>query len=84
VTVTNGVVFRQLFDGTSSTYTYILGDPESRKAVIIDPVLEQARTPPGASGRAAPGARGATARQSCSFNRPRQPPPGTVGPGVAR
>ena len=44
-TVTNGVVFRQLFDPASSTYTYVLGDPETRRAVIIDPVLEQARGP---------------------------------------
>lgn len=39
--VTNGVIFRQLFDGTSSTYTYLLADPASRAAMLIDPVLEQ-------------------------------------------
>ena len=28
----------QLFDTASSTYTYLLADPVSREAVIIDPV----------------------------------------------
>lgn len=37
------MLFRQLFDPQSSTYTYILGDEASREAVIIDPVFEQAR-----------------------------------------
>lgn len=31
----------QLFDPTSSTYTYLLHDPDTREAVIIDPVIEQ-------------------------------------------
>jgi glyoxylase-like metal-dependent hydrolase (beta-lactamase superfamily II)/rhodanese-related sulfurtransferase len=35
------LVFRQLFDVASSTYTYVLGDPRSRRAVIIDTVFEQ-------------------------------------------
>jgi sulfur dioxygenase len=35
------LVFRQLFDAASSTYTYLLGDTRSREAVIIDPVFEQ-------------------------------------------
>ncbi|KPP64693.1 persulfide dioxygenase ETHE1, mitochondrial-like [Scleropages formosus] len=35
-----GIIFRQLFESISSTYTYLLGDPESREAVLIDPVLE--------------------------------------------
>ena len=34
------LIFRQLFDNKSCTYTYVLGDSESRKAVIVDPVLE--------------------------------------------
>ncbi|MDE2349075.1 MAG: MBL fold metallo-hydrolase [Gammaproteobacteria bacterium] len=34
------MIFRQLFDSTSSTFTYVLGDPRSRDAVIVDPVLE--------------------------------------------
>ncbi|CAK9303775.1 unnamed protein product [Gordionus sp. m RMFG-2023] len=33
-------LFRQLFENTSSTYTYILGDLESKECIIIDPVLE--------------------------------------------
>jgi glyoxylase-like metal-dependent hydrolase (beta-lactamase superfamily II)/rhodanese-related sulfurtransferase len=37
------VVFRQLFDQQSSTYTYLLADEASRAAVLIDPVYEQAR-----------------------------------------
>jgi len=37
------MIFRQLFDQQSSTYTYLLGDGETREAVLIDPVFEQAR-----------------------------------------
>lgn len=37
------LIFRQLQDPVSSTYTYLLGDPVTREAVIIDPVFEQAR-----------------------------------------
>ena len=36
------MIFRQLFDPQSSTYTYLLGDPQTREAVLIDPVFEQA------------------------------------------
>lgn len=32
--------FRQLFDRTSCTYTYVLADTDTREAVIIDPVDE--------------------------------------------
>lgn len=35
------VIFRQLFDKESSTYTYLLGDPTSGEAALIDPVVEQ-------------------------------------------
>lgn len=35
------MIFRQLFDSESSTYTYVLADAQTRQAVIIDPVLEQ-------------------------------------------
>ncbi len=35
------MLFRQLFDRESSTYTYLLADERSRAALIIDPVLEQ-------------------------------------------
>ena len=37
------LVFRQLFDPQSSTYTYLLADGKSGTAVIIDPVFEQVR-----------------------------------------
>jgi sulfur dioxygenase len=37
------LVFRQLFDPASSTYTYLLVDGSSGAAVIIDPVFEQVR-----------------------------------------
>ena len=37
------LIFRQLFDPPSSTYTYLLGDGEARDALLIDPVFEQAR-----------------------------------------
>jgi sulfur dioxygenase len=37
------LIFRQLFDTGSSTYTYLLADEASRKAVLIDPVFEQVR-----------------------------------------
>jgi glyoxylase-like metal-dependent hydrolase (beta-lactamase superfamily II)/rhodanese-related sulfurtransferase len=37
------LVFRQLFDPPSSTYTYLLGDRRSGEAVLVDPVFEQAR-----------------------------------------
>ncbi len=36
------MLFRQLFDPRSSTFTYLLADEESRVAVMIDPVFEQA------------------------------------------
>lgn len=35
------MIFRQLFDSESSTYTYVLGDDVTRQAVVIDPVLPQ-------------------------------------------
>ena len=37
------LIFRQLFDPQSSTYTYLLGDNESRQAVLIDSVFDQVR-----------------------------------------
>ena len=37
------LVFRQLFDPQSSTYTYLLADSGSGEAVLIDPVFEQVR-----------------------------------------
>jgi sulfur dioxygenase len=35
------MLMRQLFDHTSSTYTYLLADMATREAVLIDPVREQ-------------------------------------------
>jgi glyoxylase-like metal-dependent hydrolase (beta-lactamase superfamily II)/rhodanese-related sulfurtransferase len=37
------LVFRQLQDLKSSTYTYLLADADDKAAVLIDPVFEQAR-----------------------------------------
>jgi sulfur dioxygenase len=37
------LIFRQLIDPQSSTYTYLLGDSKSGEAALIDPVFEQAR-----------------------------------------
>lgn len=35
------MLFRQLFDVATSTYTYLLADTESKEAVLIDSVIEQ-------------------------------------------
>lgn len=35
------MLFRQLFDPSTSTYTYLVADPQTAKAALIDPVLEQ-------------------------------------------
>ncbi len=37
------MIFRQLFEPQSCTYTYLLADPATREALFIDPVFEQAR-----------------------------------------
>jgi glyoxylase-like metal-dependent hydrolase (beta-lactamase superfamily II) len=34
------ILFQQLFEKTSSTYTYILADAKTREGIIIDPVIE--------------------------------------------
>lgn len=34
------MIFRQLFEPESSTYTYLFADPQTREAVLLDPVLE--------------------------------------------
>lgn len=34
------MIFRQLFEPASSTYTYLIGCEETREAALIDPVLE--------------------------------------------
>ncbi len=35
------MLFRQLYDSQSSTYTYLLADLELKQAILVDPVLEQ-------------------------------------------
>ena len=35
------MIFRQIFDSTSSTYTYLISSGKGREALIIDPVLEK-------------------------------------------
>ena len=35
------LIFRQLFDPQSSTYSYLLGDRTAGEAILIDPVFEQ-------------------------------------------
>lgn len=37
---TNQLIFHQLFEKESSTYTYLLADADTKEAVIIDPVIE--------------------------------------------
>ncbi|CAG9762938.1 unnamed protein product [Ceutorhynchus assimilis] len=39
----DGLIFRQLFDHISSTYTYLLGCASSKDCILIDPVLEQVK-----------------------------------------
>ena len=38
------MIFRQLFDKVSSTYTYMIASNKGREALIIDPVLENVET----------------------------------------
>jgi len=35
------MLFRQLFDPETQTWTYLIADPQTRDAVLVDPVLEQ-------------------------------------------
>ena len=37
------MIFKQLFDTTSSTYTYLISSGKGREALIIDPVLENVK-----------------------------------------
>tara|TARA_B110001454_G_C12723306_1_gene436443 strand:- start:48061 stop:49494 length:1434 start_codon:yes stop_codon:yes gene_type:complete len=39
-TVNNNIIFHQLFESESSTYTYLIADKKTKEAAIIDPVLE--------------------------------------------
>ena len=36
----NQMIFKQLFDTNSSTYTYLISSGKGREALIIDPVIE--------------------------------------------
>jgi sulfur dioxygenase len=38
--MSSDLIFHQLFEKESSTYTYLIGDPKTGEAIIIDPVLE--------------------------------------------
>ena len=38
------MIFKQFFDNTSSTYTYLISSGKGREALIIDPVLENVET----------------------------------------
>jgi len=42
ITANTPFIFRQWFDRESCTYTYLLGDPDTKEAVIIDPVIQLA------------------------------------------
>jgi glyoxylase-like metal-dependent hydrolase (beta-lactamase superfamily II) len=35
------MIFHQLFEPETSTFTYLLADPDTREALLIDPVLEE-------------------------------------------
>ncbi len=35
------MLFRQLFDKTTSTYTYLIADAKTKNAALVDAVLEQ-------------------------------------------
>ena len=38
------MIFRQVFDNKSSTYTYLIASAKGREAVIIDPVIESVQS----------------------------------------
>lgn len=40
VNMRSDIIFHQLFESESSTYTYLIADKKSKEAAIIDPVLE--------------------------------------------
>jgi hypothetical protein len=35
------MLFRQLLDQETGTYTYLIADPVTKEAVLVDPVIEQ-------------------------------------------
>jgi len=38
--MSKAMIFHQLYEAETSTYTYLLADPETKEAILIDPVLE--------------------------------------------
>jgi sulfur dioxygenase len=40
VAMSSDIIFQQLFESESSTYTYLIADPKTKEAAIIDPVIE--------------------------------------------
>jgi sulfur dioxygenase len=42
-TSSGGLLFRQLFDQDSWTYTYLVADLATRRALLVDPVIEQVK-----------------------------------------
>ena len=42
-TMNKNLIFKQLFEKESSTYTYLLADKNSKEAVLIDPVKEMVK-----------------------------------------
>lgn len=41
--ISSSLICFQLFDTSSSTYTYLLADVTTKEAVLIDPVLEHVK-----------------------------------------
>ena len=35
------MLFRQLFEKNSSTYSYLIADTDTKQAVLIDPVIDE-------------------------------------------
>ena len=38
--MSDSIIFHQLFEKETSTYSYLLGDPQTKEGVLIDPVIE--------------------------------------------
>ena len=71
------MIFRQLFDQPSSTYTYLLADERTHEAVLIDPVFEQHARDAALTARSRPPERSkatpvAAARNQCQPRRARR------------
>ena len=37
------MLFRQLLDSETGTYTYLIADPATKEAVLVDPVAQTSR-----------------------------------------